>query len=268
MADTPPIDTDRILNHLHIERSAPTAAYLSALLMAWSMYIPWESASRIARHKTPAAPYQYARTAAQFFDDALMRGLGGTCFESNTALKALLDSLGYESTFAFCDMNDPAYVHPHCALITTVDGARYIADAGWPLPAAVPLSDTPTRQSVPVYDYHIEPLAADRWRVWRKSGEFEQECFVLKGVPVPPDTFRARLIRDHLDDEGLFLDNVIIHRMIDGRMLRFDQTKGLIERTPGAEDVIPWTDEQAADIPAALHELFQLDIDILRTALS
>src|SRR5688572_9947460 len=158
------IETDSILRHLHIERAEPTAAYLSALLAAWSERIPWESVSRIARHKTPAAPYQYARTPDRFFDDALNRGLGGTCFESNTALKALLDDLGYESTFALCDMEHSSTADPHCALITTVDSVRYIADAGWPLPAAIPLSDSEsTAGSVPVYDYHIDPAGEGRW---------------------------------------------------------------------------------------------------------
>lgn len=260
------MNSDSILQHLRIERAQPSAAYLSALLAAWSERIPWESVSRIARHRTPAAPYQYARTADRFYDDALNRGLGGTCFESNTALKALLDDLGFESTFALCDMEQSGTANPHCALITTIDGVRHIADAGWPLPTAIPLADEPTTGSVPVYDYHVAPSGEGRWRVWRKSGDFEQECFTLKAAPVPHDTFRARLIRDHFED-GLFLDNVIVHRVIDGRVLRFDQTKGLIERVPGAEYDIPWTDEQAADVPAAVAQLFAMDESIVRQAL-
>lgn len=258
---------DPILRHLKLERDVPGAAYLSALLLAWSRTIPWESASRIARHRTPAAPYQYARTAPQFFDDALSLGLGGTCFESNTALKGLLDALGFETHFAFCDTEQSRTANPHCALTVMLDGARYLADVGWPLPAAVPLDDTPTTAEAPVYQYHIDPVDSERWRVWRQSGTFTQECFFVKGAPVPPDTFHARLIRDHQDD-GLFLNNVIIHRLIDGRMLRFDETRGLIERVPGAELEIPWTAEQAADLPAALHAIFGLDLAILRQALA
>ncbi len=258
--------TDRILSSLKIERAEPSAAYLSALLRAWSEHIPWESASRIARHKAPAAPYQYARDADRFFDDALTLNTGGTCFETNTALKALLDSLGFESTFALCDMDHSSVANPHCALITTIDGVRYIADAGWPLPTAIPLADRPVTGEVPVYRYHVDPMPDGRWRVWRQSGDFTQDCFYLKPTPVPADTFRARLVRDHQED-GLFLNNVIIHKLIDGRMLRFDQTKGLIERAPGAEHDIPWTAEQAADIPAALTDIFGMDTGILRQAL-
>ena len=55
--------------------------------------------------------------------------------------------------------------------------------------------------------------------------------------------------------------------MIDGRGLRFDQTKGLIERVPGAEHDIPWTEEQAADVPAAVAQLFAVDGAIMRQAL-
>lgn len=260
------MNTKAILKHLHIERAEPSAEYLTAVLEAWSNYIPWESASRIARHKKPAAPYQYARTADQFFDDALKLNTGGTCFESNTALKALLDALGFQSTYALCDMNDDPNFNPHCALITTLDGKRYLADAGWPLPAALPLTDQTTSVDVPVYRYIAEPLGDDRWRVTRQSGEFTQECFYLKAAPVSSDTFRARVIRDHFDD-GLFLDNVIVHKHIDGHLLRFDQTKGLIERVAGEERPIPWSDEHAADVPAAVHAIFGVDLGILRRAL-
>jgi hypothetical protein len=36
---------------------------------------------------------------------------------------------------------------------------------------------------------------------------------------------------------------------------------------PGAEHDIPWTDEQAADVPAAVAQLFAVDGAIMRQAL-
>ena len=41
----------------------------------------------------------------------------------------------------------------------------------------------------------------------------------------------------------------------------------MIERVPGAERDIPWTDEQAADVPAAVAQLFAMDESIVRQAL-
>ncbi|MBK9125254.1 MAG: arylamine N-acetyltransferase [Chloroflexi bacterium] len=259
------MNVDRILSHLRLDRAEPSPAALHAFLVAWSERIPWESASRIARHTRPASPEQYARDPDAFFTDALERGLGGTCFESNTAAAALLAELGYDVTRHLCDMSKD-HVDPHCALSVTLDGARYLADVGFPIPAAIPLSGEARTAMTMVYRYHVEPVAEQRWRIWRESGQFTGKCFVLKGDPVSPDALRNRLVRDHHDD-GLFLDNVIIHRVVDGRMLRFDEVKGLIERTHGAETDVPWTDAQAADVPAAVADIFAADVGVIRAAL-
>lgn len=260
------MNVDRILRHLRLEHAEPSPAALHAFLVAWSERIPWESASRIARHTRPGTPDEYARTPDEFFTDALERGLGGTCFESNTAAAALLTELGYDVTRHLCDMSKE-HVDPHCALSVKVAGARYLADVGFPIPAAIPLTGEAQNAMTMIYRYHVEPAADQRWRIWRESGHFTGECFTLKGDPVSPEALRARLVRDHYDD-GLFLDNVIIHRVVDGRMLRFDEVKGLIERTYGAETDLPWSDAQAADIPAAVAAIFAADVDVIRTALT
>lgn len=259
------MNVDRILRHLRIERAEPSPAALHALLVAWSERIPWESASRIARHTRPGTPEQYARDADAFFADALERGLGGTCFESNSAAATFLTELGYDVTRHLCDMSTDE-VDPHCALSVALDGTRYLADVGFPIPAAIPLTDAAQTVMTMVYRYHVEPVAHQRWRIWRESGHFTGECFVLKGDTVSPEALRARLVRDHHAD-GLFLNNVIIHRVVDGRMLRFDEVKGLIERTYDAETNVPWTDAQAADVPAAVAGIFAADVDVIRTAL-
>ncbi|MCC6566627.1 MAG: arylamine N-acetyltransferase [Chloroflexi bacterium] len=259
------MNIDRILRHLRIERAEPSRAALHAFLIAWSERIPWESASRIARHTHPGSPEQYARDPDAFFDDALERGLGGTCFESNSAAAALLTELGYDVTRHLCDMSKE-HVDPHCALSVTLDDGRYLADVGFPIPAAIPLNGEAQAAMTMVYRYHVEPVADQRWRIWRESGHFTGECFVVKGEAVAPDTLRKRLVRDHFAD-GLFLNNVIIHRVIDGRMLRFDEVKGLIERTYDAEIDLPWTDAQALDVPAAVASIFAADVDVIRTAL-
>ncbi len=261
-----------ILDHLGLAAAAPTLPFLDRLLLAWAGRIPWESAARIARHQLPGSPSDYARRPEAFFADALRLGTGGTCFESNLALKALLDALGFHSTLTFCDMKEGGawQVDPHSACLVTVDGARVLADVGYPVPAALRLDpDAPVFKQTPIYRYEVAPVAEGRWIVRRTSGTFRQDIFWLKGEPVKAETFWARLVRDH-EPDGFFLDNVIIHRLdaAGGQMWRFDQGKGLVRRTVGREEVVPFTDAEQADLPGALARRFAMDVRVIEAALT
>ena len=123
-----------------MQRAAPTVGYLDSLLLAWSQHIPWESASRIVRHLEPADdPANYVRWPEEFLRQAVAQGTGGTCFESNAALKYLLDALGIPVTYQFCDMLSSSVENPHCALIAWMEEGQHLVDAGYPIPAALPL---------------------------------------------------------------------------------------------------------------------------------
>ncbi len=272
------LPVDDILAWLGLEAAAPAPDFLSRLLLGWATHIPWESASRIARHQRPGAPADYARRPAAFFADALRLGTGGTCFESNFALRALLEALGFTSTMAFCDM-ESATVEPHCALLVRLDGLTWLADAGYPIPAALPLdSDAPTSVEAPVYTYAATPVGLERWLIRRSAHRFEQVCFWVNGPPVSDDRFMARLLRDHAPD-GQFLREVIIQKvephptarpwqMAAWAIWRYSEGKGLIRRTAGQEESIPLAEEEQADLPAALARRFGMDARVIAAALS
>ena len=264
------LPVDAILHHLGLHQPAPTLAFLDGLLRAWAGCFPWESASRIARHRRPGAPADHARRPEAFFADALRLGTGGTCFESNLALHALLTALGYQSTLHFCDMKERGawQIDPHSALIVTLDGQSYLADAGYPIPGVIRLAPAdPVVKETPVYRYEVVSVAPDRWEVRRKSGDFQQACFWLKGTPIDEDTFWARLVRDH-EPDGFFLSNVIIHRLDGVVIWRFDEDKGLVRRTVGREEPVPLTGAARADLPEALAARFHLDARVIRSALT
>ncbi len=256
-----------ILQHLGLTDPTPTLLFLNRLLLGWSRHIPWESASRIARHQRPGTPQDYARCPEVFFHDALTLGTGGTCFESNLALRALLRAVGFEGVLAFCDMKTQT-VNPHCAFVVTLEGARYLADVGYPVPAALRLDPhAPTVVETPVYRYHAVPVGVDRWEVWRRSGGFAQLSYWLKGEGVDDATFRARLLRDH-EPDGLFLDEVIVQRVDGDLVWRYSEHKGLVRRTIGREEPIALTAAEQADLPAALARRFGMSQALLAAALS
>src|SRR5574341_1430843 len=230
-----PVQTHDILAHLGVTSGPPTLDLLNAILAAWSRRIPWESASRIARHQFPGDPEVYARSPREFFRDALALGTGGTCFESNMAL----------------------------------GGQRYVADVGYPIPAPLIIDRKQSSTvDVPVYRYTAIPQGdGKRWEIRRQSGEVEQQSFVLKADRIDEQTFWARLVHDH-EPDGLFLDQVIVQKYVDDAMLRYSDFKGLVRRTPGVEESIPLSPHEQADLPGALARLFDMNRIVLEIALS
>lgn len=256
-----------ILSHLGLGDPAPTLPFLNRLLLAWSAHIPWESASRIARHQRPGSPQDHARLPEAFFADALRLGTGGTCFESNLALRALLEAVGFCGRLAFCDMETKT-IDPHCAFIVEHDGARYLADVGYPVPAALRLDPhAPTGVETPAYRYHARPVGPERWEVWRTSGGFQQRAFWVNGQGVDDATFYARLLRDH-EPNGLFLDEVILMRVEGDHIWRYSEDKGLVRRVMGGEEPVPLTAAQRAALPATLAGRFGVDERVVAAALA
>lgn len=261
-----PLATARILEHLRLTRQPPSAAVLDALLAAWAEHIPWESASRIALHQDPGAPADYARLPERFFADALRWGSGGTCFESNLALRALLAALGFQVTLHFCDMDEQR--DPHCAALVEIEGAVYLADVGYPVPAALLLDPaTPTERETPAVIFRAIPQAGARWEIRRMGRNgYDTQAFVLKRAPVEAGAFHDRLLRDH-EPDGFFLSEVILSRTGPEGMLRYSEGKGLVRRTPDGEIEVALSADEAADLPRTLARLFDYDEGVLRRAL-
>lgn len=261
------IPVDSILAYLELPRQKISVSFLTAILNAWSTHIPWESASRIARHRRSGTPQDYARLPDAFFRDALALCTGGTCFESNLALRALLRTIGFDTTLAFCDMVNASTTDPHCAVIVPHQNALWLADAGYPVPAALELdSRKVTVAASSVYDWRATPIPADRWAVRRFSGEYDGLSFIVRAESIHEDRFRARLLRDH-GPNGLFLKEVIVQKMKGDHMLRYSEGIGLVRRVRGREELITLSAEEQADLPATLAQLFGMDEDVLRVAL-
>ncbi len=262
-----PLAIEPILEHLGLAHEPPSVAALDRLLAAWAERIPWESASRIALHQDPGAPADYARLPERFFADARRWGSGGTCFESNLALRALLEALGFQVTLHFCDMGEQR--DPHCAALVELEDAVYLADAGYPVAAALPLDpDAPTERETPAAIFRAIPQAGGRWEIRRMGRNgYDDQAFVLKRAPVDAGTFHARLLRDH-EPDGFFLDEVILSRTGPDGMLRYSEGKGLVRRTPDGESEVALSANESADLPRTLARLFDYEEDVLRRALA
>lgn len=257
----------RILHQFALEKALPSLRYLTALLNAYVQTVPWESASRIVRRAHINETQDCPRWPEEFWEGALERGLGGTCFESNYAFLALLQSLEFEGYLTINDMHDT--VGCHTAAIIEIDGAQWMADAGFPVLTPLQL-DIPRRTE-----------AISHWLNYTAQPE-QNKCFVIERTPHPKpymftvhDTpiadadYRTATIKDY-GSNGLFLQEVNINKVVDGALWRFSSRELPF-------DLETFQDNQRINIPIkgnldhAAHIIaakFQMDEATLHEALA
>lgn len=218
-APLPPHLTDAVLRHLDVEPVRYDRDWLDGLLERYGATVPWESASRIARVSTTPRD-ECPRLPEAFWQSAVATGTGGTCFESNAALSALLASTGFAGYLTINDMGDTRGCHT--ALVVDLAGTRHIVDAGYPLYAALPLDTGPTSRTSPWLTYDVVPVAPHRYRVENRPHP-NPYVFDLVDAAVTPAAYEAALRADYAPG-GLFLDRVVLRKIVDGRVWRFAST--------------------------------------------
>lgn len=213
-----PLAAREALAFLELSADAPSLEALTRIVDAYVHRVPWESASRIARRAACDEPEACVQWPQSFWRGAITQGTGGTCFESNYAMFWLLRALGYQGYLTVNNMGESVGCHTACVI--ELASARYLVDVGIPLHVPVPLDATQATQAEgPHHAYTITPEAANRFTVTRDRHP-RPYIFTLIDEPVPDADYRAATTADYGPD-GLFLDRMIITRIVDGRVWRF-----------------------------------------------
>lgn len=169
---------NRILGHLGLKRAAPGYDYLRRLLLAHRERVPFETATRLLRYRDISDSDRRVRLPAEFWEESIAMGSGGTCSDSSYAFKKMLDALGFEAAMAINSEGevkrdtdnrvlDFPRVRGHCSVLVWLDGYRYVVDpcsahvVKVPLPVGLPYRVEVrglTDENRP-YHYGVEPLA-------------------------------------------------------------------------------------------------------------
>lgn len=211
-----------VLDYLGVTEAAPSVGFLDTLLAGYTQKVAWESASRIVRRAITPATDDCPRWPDEFWQMALHLGTGGTCFESNLAFFALLRSLGFAGHLTINDMGEQ--VGCHTAIVIGLDGQQWLVDVGLPIYAALPLDESqPMHRATPILTYHTVPIGAGKFEIER-SPHPRPNCFTLINRPIEPVAYHAATTRDY-GDGGLFLDRVVINKVVDGEVWRFNSSE-------------------------------------------
>ncbi|RMG78552.1 MAG: arylamine N-acetyltransferase [Chloroflexi bacterium] len=268
-------DAHSILHYLGCTAEQPSVAAVNRLVAAYVRRVPWETAFRIVRRAQFSAPQECPRWPHIFWDDAIHRGGGGTCFESNYAFFALLRALGYEGYLTINNMDDDGSPNTtpsigcHSAIVLLLNGDKWLVDVGLPVYCALPIIEGQTTTAYSDFHrYTVSPDGDSRYHILR-DGYPKPNCFTLIDKPVSDDVYRQRVIRDYGPD-GLFLSHIIINLVIGNVPYRFSSADvpyhleyfldGVRHDTPLPDDI--------AQLSQQLAQHFSMDVDTLQKALA
>ncbi len=268
MTETKPLSkamSQKVLKRLGVPHSAPpTLKTLEKLIHQYTHVVPWESASRIARRDQYKKLEKCPVLGKKFWDNALEYGTGGTCYESNYAFYSLLLQMGYEGYLTINNMGDS--IGCHTAIVVFLDDEKYLVDVGLPIFAPLPLrkKETVTVESE-FFTYTVESLGYNKFDIWRDPHP-NRNAFTLIDKPVDDDRYRQATTKDYIPDSGLFLDKVVINKVIAGNLWRFN-SRDLPLHMEKFVDGIRHDYALTHDHADQLAKKFQIDRDILASAL-
>lgn len=255
--------TEHVLAHLQVTPAAPSLSLLEALIAAYIRTVPWESAFRIAKRARTEQTADCPRWPLEFWQDNMALGGGGTCFESNYAFYSLLLALGYEGYLTINNMGDS--IGCHTAIVLHLEGQKWLADVGIPLYAPLLInSDEPTTRATPFLNFAVVPDGNHRYQIERWPHP-ARNVFTLIDEPVPNTNYRAATTADY-STTGLFLDKVIINKIINEQPWRFNSAEQPW-RLNCFMDGIRTDKEWAGNTATAVASHFHMDVDTVRQAL-
>lgn len=206
------MNTHAILQFLDVNPAPPSLDLLDALVAAYVRRVPWESASRIARRAANDDINACPNWPESFWAGAMTQGTGGTCYESNLAFFALLRSLGFTGYLTVNNMNES--IGCHTAIVITLGDERWLVDVGIPIHVPIPLlTHQVTHRKGPFHTYTITPNADNAYTLTRDRHP-KPYIFTLIDQPVPEADYCAITTADYDPDKGLFLDRVIVTRIL------------------------------------------------------
>lgn len=255
---------NKVLNYLKCTAVRVDLPSLNRLVFAYTRSVPWESISRIVKRRNTPVLSQCPRLPEEFWRDALLRGTGGTCFESNLAFFALLKSLGYDGYLTINDMDE--YRAVHTAIIIRINKRKYVVDVGMPLNCAIPFTrNASTRRYTEFHTYVIQHSNGNVYQIKRTSHP-RPYCFTLLDVPVPLTVYYTALERDY-SETGLFLDRAIITKIVGDVVCRYNSDFDM----PGIEMMNrkgrTFEYLNSSDIARKISDHFSIDYSLLRNAL-
>jgi arylamine N-acetyltransferase len=246
------------MEFFQLQPKSPGLIFLQEILQQFAS-LPYENISKIIKlHQHWEAPTRRLRLPEVIIDDHIAYKLGGTCFSLTFFLQSILAQHGFACYPVMADMR--AGRNTHCALVVTLDAAKYLVDPGYLLTQPMEINpqkprlfrtefagvelrfDAPT-QSYDLFTFNRNEL---KWR------------YRFLDRPVPPQEFLQHWLASFGWNS---MHGICLTRVMNGGMI-YVRNAFMRETTfSGKRNV-----NIKRNYHAAIHEIFGIDEQIIEQA--
>jgi len=167
-------------------------AGLSAIYGRWCRNIPFDNIQKRLFYSGLAEGPVPGHNSAEFFQQWLAHGTGGTCWANSHAIHDLLEAVGFSVMRVSATMLvSPDVVGPtHGTVFATVNDRQYLVDGSMQTESPVPVEEgDPDRVRHPAERVHLE-LREGNWHVrWHPAHRPDGLWCRIEEVDVPKDQF-------------------------------------------------------------------------------
>lgn len=252
-------DRDRLLAHIGLDATpAPDLDGLRTVHRAYVSHVPFEN---IAVQLGESAPIDPRALVQRIVGGSR----GGYCFEANTVLLELLESLGLEVQRREAIVG-PRFLHSrgepadHLALVVrTADGEELIAEGGFGEGPVEPLFLREGPQAAGAFEISLE-RDGDGW--WFDQHDFSATPgFRFGDEAVDLETFAPHHVRMSTSPESGFVRTLTVQQPSDDRIASL-RARTFREQGPGASGEREILDDADA-FADVLHDRFAINLDVL-----
>jgi N-hydroxyarylamine O-acetyltransferase len=186
----------RVLQAFGLSRHpAPDLAGLGSLYDAWCRHVPFDNIRKLIAVSTGAPGPLPGDDPAEFFENWLAHGVGGTCWAGNGALCALLEALGFSAHRGVATMMVAPGIPPnHGTVVVDLPEGRHVVDAS-----------IMTVRPLPV---RIAEASQVEHPAWGVVGEWLDDDFAIRWRPLHRgDTIHCRIDEWQVDTERFRLQH-------------------------------------------------------------
>ncbi len=249
---------DRLLRRIGLSDAPATDAQgLRTTMRAFVTSVPFEDLAVQLGESEPLEP-------GALVERVLRGGRGGYCFEVNTVLLTLLETLGFEverreaivgERTAFAD-GAPTN---HLALVVdTPDAGRFITEAGWGEGPVEPLPLVAGRHRVGAFEYGVERDGEGWWVEQHEHGS--SPGFRFADHPAALEDFEPHHHRLSTSPESGFVQALLVQHPYPDRIVTLRARTWFVDG-PGLRERRVLADP--AEFEAMLQDEFRIDIGAL-----
>ena len=118
---------DRLLDHVHLGREAPTLDYLHRIIREHQHRVPFETLTKLIDYEPGLRRGDFLPPIEHYVDRIVTRGAGGLCWTLARGLHFLLCELGFDASLMYMDPG-------HCCVRVELPEGPFYADVGYAAP--------------------------------------------------------------------------------------------------------------------------------------